>query len=111
MKCVPIAFTQVRQNDTINEIIAKLLFAIPETLAKKQLFICGNCKLNPLIYDSVIKGKPKVCSHCGCVIDWVGIKSVLINKCPQCPRIYTLFNTVCEDHIPVVRLEQVEVPI
>jgi len=111
MKCVPIALTQVLQTDTKNEIFAKLLFAIPEALAKKEYFACGNCKANLLIYDKVTKDKPKVCSRCGCMVDWVGIKSVLVNQCPQCQKAYTQLDRFCSDHDPVVSLKQVEVAI
>lgn len=99
--------------EPIDKIIARILIALPESVAKKDIFVCGNCKENALIYDRVTKSKPRVCSRCTCEVDWVGLKSILINQCPrpQCGKVYSLLDQACSEHIPPVNLVQVEVPI
>lgn len=57
------------------------------------------------------ENRPRVCPICGCEIDWSGILTREVKRCPKCGAIGSDRDSFCKYHVPAVRLEVVEEPI
>lgn len=88
---------------------AYALMDISGAYSGNEILYCGHCK-NSI---NVIKGKhrPLVCTNCGLPIDWIGIKTKVIQECQICKQEYTSRTIYCQNHYPAVKLTSVEVDI
>lgn len=55
--------------------------------------------------------RPLVCPECGSEIDWTGIATKKVKRCPTCHRLGNDFDKYCKFHAPAVPLQEVEEPI
>jgi len=55
--------------------------------------------------------RPLVCPKCGSEIDWTGIATKKVKRCPKCHKIGSDFDKFCKFHVPAVALEEIEEPI
>lgn len=55
--------------------------------------------------------RPLVCPECGSEINWTGIATRKVKRCPQCHKIGGDFDKYCKFHVPAVLLQEVEEPI
>lgn len=55
--------------------------------------------------------RPLACPECGSEIDWTGIATKKVKRCPQCHKLGNDFDKYCKFHVPAVPLQEVEEPI
>ena len=52
--------------------------------------------------------RPLVCPECGSEIDWTGIVTKKVKRCPKCARIGSDFDKYCKFHVPAIALQEAE---
>jgi len=75
------------------------------------LYSCGNPKCNGTFTITSMDSRPLVCQKCGAEIDWTGIATKKVKRCPKCKRVGNFDDVYCAHHMPAVALEEVEEPL
>lgn len=75
------------------------------------VFSCGNPKCGGSF--ALVSGakRPLVCPKCGQEIDWTGIATRKVKRCPECKRLGKSDDIYCSYHVPPVALREEEVPL
>lgn len=55
--------------------------------------------------------RPLVCPKCGSEIDWTGIATKKVKRCPTCGKMGGQLDSYCKFHVPSVALKEVDEPI
>jgi hypothetical protein len=55
--------------------------------------------------------RPLVCPKCGSEIDWIGIATKKVKRCPVCHKAGSDLDIYCKYHVPGVPLKEYEEPI
>jgi predicted RNA-binding Zn-ribbon protein involved in translation (DUF1610 family) len=109
-KFKPTPFSKLPATDNLPIEGLRLVVGTIISLGDQEGFFCGNC--GRLILLDKKAPKPRVCSYCEQEIDWVGTKTQLAKRCPECGYETADVNSVvCPYHLPVIRLVAREIPI
>jgi hypothetical protein len=95
--------------DSKATMIAYALMDFSGAYTGNEIMYCGNCKNTIRINKG--KLRPLVCTNCGQPIDWIGIKTKVIQECPICKQEYPAKFNYCQSHYPAVKLISIEVDI
>lgn len=55
--------------------------------------------------------RPLVCPRCGSEIDWTGIATKKVKRCPDCQSVGSNYDTYCKFHFPAVSLQEMDEPL
>lgn len=55
--------------------------------------------------------RPIVCPKCGVEIDWTGIATKKVKRCPSCGRVGNDWDSFCKFHVPAIALSEKDEPI
>jgi hypothetical protein len=114
-KAFPITQAVEKRNDNFTTAIT-LFFEAALTIGMAQkgipmTFLCGKPGCSGSFGITSVENRPRVCPICGSEIDWSGILTREVKRCPKCGIIGNDHDVFCKYHIPAVRLEVVEIPI
>ena len=88
--------------------------ALTIDMAKKGIpwtFHCGKPRCSGTFGLVSTENRPRVCPVCGSEIDWSGILTREVKRCPKCGALGNERDTFCKYHVPAEQLKVVEVPI
>jgi len=55
--------------------------------------------------------RPLVCPKCGSEIDWAGIATKKVKRCPKCGKVGSEWESFCKYHVPAIALKENEEPL
>ncbi|MEK7814070.1 MAG: hypothetical protein AAB296_09935 [Candidatus Desantisbacteria bacterium] len=114
----PITKTVAMMNQNVGLDVFLCLGAIVETISQinrdraiPSIYGCGKQDCTGFFALVSNTERPIVCPKCGSKIDWSGIATKNVKRCPNCNKVGSEWESFCKYHDPAIALKESEEPL